>query len=94
MAGLRRVLRTDIEGIVKHRLRHPTGFGLGGGEPGLQKFWIGYADESMGDLYDKMNEDVEFRTEWAGRCGFGFKLPSVVPNVPKIGEKSFNAIGA
>jgi hypothetical protein len=37
----------------------------------------------MGDLYDKIKEDVEFRKEWAEKCGFGFELPSVVPNVPK-----------
>jgi integrase len=54
---------------------------------GLQKFWMGHANETMGDLYDKIKEDVEFRREWAERCGFGFKLPSVVPNVPKIEER-------
>jgi integrase len=54
---------------------------------GLQKFWMGHADEGMGDLYDKIKEDGAFRREWAERCGFGFKLPSVVPNVPKIEEK-------
>jgi len=54
---------------------------------GLQKFWMGHADESMSDLYDKIKEDVEFRREWAEKCGFGFRLPSVVPNVPKIEEK-------
>ena len=37
----------------------------------------------MSDLYDKIKEDVAFRRKWAERCGFGFELPSVVPNVPK-----------
>jgi hypothetical protein len=32
---------------------------------GLQKFWIGHADESLSDLYDKIKEDVAFRREWA-----------------------------
>jgi integrase len=54
---------------------------------GLQKFWLGHADESMGDLYDKIKEDVAFRREWAERAGFGFTLPSVVPNVPRMEEK-------
>lgn len=54
---------------------------------GLQKFWMVHADESMSDLYDIIKEDVEFRREWAEKCGFGFKLPSVVPNVPKTEEK-------
>jgi hypothetical protein len=48
---------------------------------------MGHADESMSHLYDKIKEDVEFRREWAEKAGFGFKLPSVVPNVPKIEEK-------
>jgi integrase len=54
---------------------------------GLQKFWMGHANESMSDLYDKIKEDLAFRREWAEKCGFGFKLPSVVPNVPKMEEK-------
>jgi len=54
---------------------------------GLRKFWLGHADESMSDRYDKIKEDMEFRREWAEKCGFGFKLPSVVPNVPKMEEK-------
>jgi hypothetical protein len=40
----------------------------------------------MSDLYNKIKEDVEFRKEWAEKCGFGFELPSVVPNVPKKTE--------
>ncbi len=54
---------------------------------GSLKFWMGHADESMSDLYDQIKEDVELRQEWAERCGFGFKLLSVVPNVPNIEEK-------
>ena len=61
---------------------------------GLQKFWLGHADESMGDLYDKIKEDLDFRKEWAEKCGFGFKLPSVVPNVPRIDEKPLIATAA
>jgi hypothetical protein len=48
---------------------------------------MGHADESMADLYDKIKEDVKFRREWVEKAGFGFKLPSVVPNVPKMREK-------
>ena len=54
---------------------------------GLRNFWLGHADESMSDLYDKIKEDVVFRREWAEKSGLGFTLPSVVPNVPKIEEK-------
>jgi hypothetical protein len=48
---------------------------------------MGHPGESTSDLYGKVNEGVEFRREWAEKCGFGFKLPSVVPNVPKTEEK-------
>jgi len=40
----------------------------------------------MSDLYDKIKEDETSRRERAERCGCGFKLPSVVPNVPKMEE--------
>jgi hypothetical protein len=49
---------------------------------------MAHAGNSMDDLYDKIKEDVQFRKMWAEKCGFGFELPSVVPNVPKIAEKT------
>jgi hypothetical protein len=49
---------------------------------------MGHAGESMSDLYDKVKEDVAFRKKWAEQCGFGFTLPSVVPNVPKKAPKT------
>src|ERR1017187_7421566 len=53
---------------------------------GVRNFWMGHSDESMDELYDKIKEDVKFRRESAQTCGFGFELPSVVPNVPKKEE--------
>ena len=55
---------------------------------GLRNYWMAHAENSMDDLYDKIKEDVQFRKMWAEKCGFGFELPSVVPNVPKIAEKT------
>jgi hypothetical protein len=55
---------------------------------------LGHADKSRCDLYDKIKEDLAFRKEWAEKCGFGFKLPSVIPNVPKIEEKTLTALAA
>ncbi|HTT20800.1 MAG TPA: site-specific integrase [Candidatus Sulfotelmatobacter sp.] len=55
---------------------------------GLYKFWMGHAGKDMSDLYDKIKEDVAFRRKWAEQCGFGFELPSVVPNVPRITEQA------
>ena len=55
---------------------------------GLYKYWMGHAGKDMSDLYDKIKEDVVFRRMWAEKCGFGFELPSVVPNVPKCTEEA------
>ena len=55
---------------------------------GLYDYWLGHAGKDMSDLYDKINEDVQFRRMWAEKSGFGFELPSVVPNVPRIAEKT------
>jgi len=44
--------------------------------------------KDMSDLYDKIREDVPFRKMWAEKSGFGFELPSVVPNVPKKEDQS------
>ena len=49
----------------------------------LYKYWMGHAGQVLGSLYDKIRTDVPFRREWAEKCGFGFELPSVVPNPPK-----------
>jgi hypothetical protein len=49
---------------------------------------MGHADESMSDLYDKTKEDVEFRSKWAEKCGFGFDLPSVVRMYRKWRKKT------
>ncbi len=38
------------------------------------------------DIYDKTKEDEAFRRERLAGCGFGFKPPSVVPNVAKMAE--------
>jgi integrase len=54
---------------------------------GLYKYWMGHAGKDMSDLYDKIKEDAPFRKKWAEKAGFGFEVPSVVPNVPKIEVK-------
>ncbi len=61
---------------------------------GLRNYWMGHAGNSMDDLYDKIAEDVQFRKLWAEKCGIGFELPAVVPNVPKISEKTVAAEAA
>jgi hypothetical protein len=55
---------------------------------GLYKYWMGHAGKDMSDLYDKIKEDVAFRRHWAEKSGYGIELPSVVPNLPRIGEQT------
>ena len=38
----------------------------------------------MSDLYEKIKENRVIDRRWAEKRGFGFKAPSVLPNVPKI----------
>jgi hypothetical protein len=55
---------------------------------GVYKYWMGHAGKDMSDLYDKIKEDVAFRRHWAEKSGYGFELPIVVPNVPRIAEQA------
>jgi len=54
----------------------------------LENFWTGHAPETVGDIYSKLKDDVEFRKTVAENAGLGFEIPasgcSIVPNVPKI----------
>lgn len=54
----------------------------------LEHFWMGHADEEIGDIYSQLETNVKFRKEVAERIGLGFELPSkkavVGPNGPKI----------
>jgi integrase len=54
----------------------------------LEHFWLGHADEEVGDIYSKLKEDMAFRQEVTRRIGFGFEIPIekpvVGPNGPKI----------
>lgn len=50
--------------------------------------------KDMSDLDDKVKEDVALRRKWTEQRGFGFELPSVVPNVPKCTENPEVAVAA
>ncbi len=56
----------------------------------LEHFWMGHADEEVGDLYSQLESNIQFRKEVAERVGLGFTLPSkkavVGPNGPKRTE--------
>jgi integrase len=57
----------------------------------LEHFWMGHADEEVGDLYSQLENNIKFRKEVAERIGLGFDLPSentvVGPNGPKINSE-------
>ena len=60
----------------------------------VKKSTAGKAKERTDAAADKIKEDLDFRKERAEKCGFGFKLPSVVPNVPRIDENQLIATAA
>lgn len=54
---------------------------------GLPDFWLGHAGEDMDNLYDKSKRIFHYERSWAEKAGFGFELPPLVPNVPRIERK-------
>jgi hypothetical protein len=42
----------------------------------LEHFWLGHADEEIGDLYSKLMHDVQYRKDVAERVGVGFDVPA------------------
>lgn len=54
----------------------------------IERFWLGHANQSVGDDYSMLKRNVKFRKQIADKIGVGFELPDsiaapVVPNVPK-----------
>jgi integrase len=49
---------------------------------GIRLYWMGHAEESLTDHYDKIKEDRACRRQWAERCGLGFELSSLGLIVP------------
>jgi len=41
---------------------------------GLRNYWLGWSGKDMSDHYDKVREDVAFRSEVADRIGLGFEI--------------------
>jgi hypothetical protein len=47
---------------------------------------MGHAPGEVGDLYSTLNDDTQFRQEWAERVGLGFELVHVGPQTRMKGE--------
>jgi len=54
----------------------------------LERFWMGHENETVGDGYSKMKEDVAFRLEQAETVGLGFTLPPKIADVVRIVRKN------
>jgi hypothetical protein len=54
----------------------------------LERFWMGHENETVGDGYSKMKEDVAFRLEQAEMVGLGFALPPKIADVVRIVRKN------
>jgi integrase len=53
----------------------------------LERFWMGHENETVGDDYSKLKDDVEFRLEYAEKVGLGFEIPKN-PTVVRIVRKN------
>jgi hypothetical protein len=64
----------------------------------LEHFWMGHADEEVGDLYSQLESNIQFQKEVAERIGLGFELASlnavVGLNGPKIESEPVLEIAA
>jgi integrase len=59
---------------------------------GLLKFWMGHASKDMSDRYDRVRDDVVFRTEAARRMGTGFEVPKTLTPKPPKSKKRVSEI--
>jgi integrase len=50
----------------------------------LERFWMGHENETVGDVYCKMKEDVAFRLEQAEKVGLGFDIPPKTTDVVRV----------
>jgi integrase len=53
----------------------------------LERFWMGHENETVGDDYSKLKDDMAFRLEQAERVGLGFEIPKTT-NVVRIVRKN------
>jgi len=49
---------------------------------------MGHENETVGDGYSKMKEDVAFRLEQAEKVGLGFELPPKIADSVRIVRKN------
>jgi len=57
----------------------------------LERFWMGHENETVGDDYSKLKDDVTFRLEQAERVGLGFEIPKTT-DVVRVVRKNEVAV--
>jgi hypothetical protein len=57
----------------------------------LERFWMGHENETVGDEYSKLKDDVAFRLEQAEKVGLGFEIPKTT-DVVRIVRKNEVAV--
>jgi integrase len=58
-------------------------------QPDIERFWLGHANQTVGDDYSMLKKNVTLRKQIADKIGPGFEVPGsifapVVPNVPRM----------
>lgn len=69
-----RGLGVEITGFHAFRRFRATWLRKTGVPRDLEDFWMGHAPRTVGDLYSKLSEDVQFRREVVNRIGLGFTI--------------------
>ena len=71
---LRRAKLAGVPGFHSFRRYRVTYLRNAGVPESIIRSWIGHADASTTDRYDKSGQDVELRKTWAAKAGLGFSL--------------------
>jgi Phage integrase family len=57
----------------------------------LIRFWLGWSNRSVADVYSKLKDDVAFRRKVAEQAGIGFELPAEKTEVAPICTQTITA---
>ena len=69
-----RAAEADISGFHSFRRFRITHLRNAGVPESIIRFWVGHADKSITDRYDKSSQDIEIRKTWTRKAGVGFSL--------------------
>lgn len=71
---LDRAHKAAVPGFHSFRRFRITHLRNAGVPESIIRFWVGHADKSITDRYDKSSQDTEIRKTWAAKAGLGFSL--------------------